>query len=269
MSRMLFEIDAHGRIAALPTTTALPEGAYTTLRTYAGTRVLRFESHVARLSSSAAALPGAPARLAAERVREGLAAALASACLPEARVRLTFAPPRLFASLLPFEPLAEQCYAQGVACVTVPLRRQAPHAKDTRFLASADAARATLPADVHEGLMVDERDGALLEGLSSNFFALCAGVLRSEPERVLHGVTRAIVLELGATLAPVRLQAVRRGELGEVSEAFLTSVSRGVLPVVRIDGRPLGDGRPGTLTRALRAAFDELAQREARDLRAG
>ncbi len=269
MSRMLFEIDAHGRIAALPTTTALPEGAYTTLRTYAGTRVLRFESHVARLSSSAAALPGAPARLAAERVREGLAAALASACLPEARVRLTFAPPRLFASLLPFEPLAEQCYAQGVACMTVPVRRQVPHAKDTRFLASADAARATLPADVHEGLMVDERDGALLEGLSSNFFALCAGVLRSEPERVLHGVTRAIVLELGATLAPVRLQAVRRGELGEVSEAFLTSVSRGVLPVVRIDGRPLGDGRPGTLTRALRAAFDELAQREARDLRAG
>jgi branched-subunit amino acid aminotransferase/4-amino-4-deoxychorismate lyase len=82
-------------------------------------------------------------------------------------------------------------------------------------------------------------------------------------------VTRGIVLELGAGLRPLRLAPVTLAELPRVDEAMLTSVSRGVLPVVRIDGTTLGDGRPGPVTRALREGLDQLVAREARDLRAG
>jgi branched-chain amino acid aminotransferase len=265
---VLYEIDTRGHAQACLPHTVVPDGAYTTLRTYGGFGVLRLERHVARLSESAA-LQGRPGTLDPQRVRLGLLAALQAARLPEARLRVTFAPPRLLVATAEFEALPADLYEQGVACATLALRRDAPHAKDTRFLSRADAARAALPPGAHEGLMVDAQDGAILEGLSSNFLALCAGELRTEPERVLHGVTRGIVLELGAGLRPLRLAPVTLAELPRVDEAMLTSVSRGVLPVVRIDGTTLGDGRPGPVTRALREGLDQLVAREARDLRAG
>ena len=106
-------------------------------------------------------------------------------------------------------------------------------------------------------------DGSVLEGLSSNFFAVRDGVLRTEEGRVLQGVTRALVLEMAEGLLPVDRTAVRMDDLGALAEAFITSVSREVLPLVRIDGKPLGDGRPGSRTRALIAAFTALARREA------
>ena len=123
---------------------------------------------------------------------------------------MTFAPPELFASVEPFEPLPESLYEDGAWCVTVPLRREEPQAKDTRFLASAQGAYRDLPAGVHEGLLLGE-DGALLEGLSSNFFAVVDGVLRTEDARALHGMTRALVLELARGVVPVSLRGHPQG----------------------------------------------------------
>src|SRR5216683_2563278 len=100
----------------------------------------------------------------------------------------------------------------GASCVTVPLRRERPQAKDTRFLSPAQGAYRDLPAGVHEGLLVGE-DGALLEGLSSNVFAVMDGVLRTEDARALHGTTRGFVLELARGLVPVSLEAVKKSEL--------------------------------------------------------
>lgn len=239
----------------------LPAGGYTSLRTYGGHRVLRLVQHVKRLEESVA-LQGLPVTLDPTRVRTVLATALAATRHPESRVRLTFAPPRLFVSVEPFEPLPEALYREGVAAVTLSLRRENPHSKDTRFIATARGAYSALPEGAHEGLLVAE-DGSVLEGLSSNFFAVREGVLRTEEGRVLRGVTRALVLEMAEGLLPLERTAVRKDDLGAVAEAFITSVSREVLPVVRIDGKPLGEGRPGPKTRALIAAFTALAQREA------
>jgi branched-subunit amino acid aminotransferase/4-amino-4-deoxychorismate lyase len=85
--------------------------------------------------------------------------------------------------------------------VTVPLQREEPQSKDTRFLSSAQGAYRDLPAGVHEGLLLGE-DGALLEGLSSNLFAVVDGVLRTEDARALHGTTRALVLDLAREWSP-------------------------------------------------------------------
>jgi branched-chain amino acid aminotransferase len=247
--------------------TALPQGAYTTFRTYGGNRVLRLDQHLRRLEESVA-LQGQPvARLDALEVRTALREALAAEGrgVAESRVRLTFASPSLFASIEPFEPLPPELHREGAWCVTVPLRRENPHAKDTRFLEAASGAYESLPPGVQEGLMLAE-DGAILEGLSSNFFAVRKGVLRTEEECALLGVTRSLVLEVAAGLVPVEASAVRRAELGEVSECFITSVSREILPVVRIDERTIGDGRPGPITRGIMASFADLVAREAEPL---
>src|ERR1700674_5492398 len=87
----------------------LPQGAYTTLRTYdGGRRVLRLAHHLARLCESAG--PSHGARFEERKVRAGLAQALKASVPGEARLRLTYAKPRLFVAVEPLEPLPEALY---------------------------------------------------------------------------------------------------------------------------------------------------------------
>ena len=254
----------HARESLAASSAALPEGAYTTLRTYGRRRVLRLDRHLARLEESVA-LQGRPGALDAGWARAAIAAALDATGFPESRLRLTFAPPRLFVATEEFQPLPRTLYETGVACVTVELERENPHAKDTRFIATAQGAYSRLPVGVEEALLV-AADGSLLEGLSSNFFAVLGAALRTEAERALLGITRSLVLEAAAPVLPLEPCAVRRADLPRVSEAFVTSVSREVLPVVRIDGRPVGDGRVGPRTKAVIERFAALVEREAEPL---
>ncbi len=243
---------------------ALPAGAYTTLRTYRTSRVLRIDDHVARLEASVAA-QGNPARLEGATVRRAIAGVLSAAGFPESRLRITFAPPRLFLSIEPFTTLPDAFYREGVACTTLPLRRDNPLAKDTRFIAQALGAYRTLARDVHEGLLVSD-DGVLLEGLTSNFFAVKNGALLTHEGGVLPGITRSLVLELARPLVQVFLVPVRKQDLPDLDEAFLTSASRGVLPVVRIDDTAIGQGRPGNLSMELMRRWQSLVEREAEDV---
>jgi branched-chain amino acid aminotransferase len=254
----LLPLGRHESLAAA--SAALPAGAYTSLRTYGGRGVVRLDAHFRRLEESTA-LQGRSGAVDAAAARRAIAGALDATRHDESRLRLTFAPPRLFVAVEPFTPLPARLYAEGVACVTLAIRRDNPHSKDTRFIATAEQAYARLPEGVEEGLLVAD-DGALLEGLSSNFFAISGGELRTEEERVLAGVTRSLVLEVAERLLPVRRAAVFKDELSLVDEAFVTSVSREVLPVVRVDGRALGDGRVGPKTRTILEAFDALVERE-------
>ena len=254
----LLPLGRHESLAAA--SSALPAGAYTSLRTYGGRGVLRLDAHFRRLEESTA-LQGRSGAVDAATARRAIAGALDETRHDESRLRLTFAPPRLFVAVEPFTPLPARLYAKGVACVTLAIRRDNPHSKDTRFIATAQQAYARLPEGIEEGLLVAD-DGALLEGLSSNFFAISGGEMRTEEERVLAGVTRSLVLEVAERLLPVRRTAVLEGELSLVDEAFITSVSREVLPVVRVDGRALGDGRVGPKTRVILEAFAALVERE-------
>jgi branched-chain amino acid aminotransferase len=254
-------VGRHESLAASSAT--LPNGAYTTLRTYHGRRVLQLPRHLDRLNESIA-LEGGEGMVDCRAVRAALSAVLDATSWPQTRLRLTFAPPRLFLAAEPFVPLSAAVYQSGVDCLTVPLHRENPHAKDTRFIATARAAYGRLPAGIEEGLLVEK--GSVLEGLSSNFFGVVDGVLRTEEERVLLGVTRSSVLELADGLFPVDRRAVRLAELPRASEAFLTSVSRELLPVVRIDGRAVGDGRVGPVARGLGERFAALVAREAEKL---
>jgi branched-chain amino acid aminotransferase len=238
----------------------LPPGAYTSLRTYHGDRIVRLGQHIQRLIESVL-IQGHAASLDEADVRRLLGKALKASNNPESRLRLTFAPPSLFVSVEPLEPLPESYYRDGVWCVTIPLRRDHPDAKDTRFIATASEAYRSLPEGAHEGLMVAE-DGSILEGLSSNFFAVLDGVLHTEDERALGGITRSIVLELCAGLVPVSLKAVRVADLPRVAECFLTSVSREILPVARVDAVIIGGGTPGPITTAVTERFRALVGRE-------
>jgi branched-chain amino acid aminotransferase len=241
-------------------TRGLPRGAYTTLRTHGGRGVVRLAQHVSRLNETSALLRSG-ASVSEATVRAVVREVLTATAHRESRLRITWAPPDLYVTVERFEPLPDRLYEEGVCCVTLDVHRENPHAKDTRFIVTATAAYGALPAGIHEGLLLGH-DGAILEGLSSNFFAVKAAILRTEEERALLGVTRSLVLDAAAGVLPVERRAVSQGDLGSVTEAFITSVSRGILPVVGIDAAAVGDGRPGPTTRELRRRFAELVARE-------
>ncbi|MCW1968072.1 MAG: aminotransferase class IV [Anaerolineae bacterium] len=247
---------------------ALPSGAYTTFRIYPPNRILRLNQHLTRLEDSLA-LMGHVRQLDRPLACDTIRAALRHADGAELRMRLTFAAApqsesQFFATIEPFTPYPAELYRQGVACMTVPLRRENPLAKSTAFNTTASAAYKTLPNEIHEGLMVAE-DGAILEGLSSNFFGILGNLrtLRTEEGRVLFGVTRALTLELAQAVLPVQRVAVNIADLAQLRECFITSVSREILPVVKINDQHIGDGTPGPITRELMQHLADLVAHEA------
>lgn len=245
----------------------LPDGTYTTLRTFAGDRFLRLDVHLDRLEDSAGVL-GKTLKLDREQLGRALAAALARADFPESRVRITIPldgeqSPDIYITVEPFEGMDPELYETGVRTITMLIARASPRAKATGFIVPSRTLKAGLPREIYEVLMVTG-DGQILEGFTSNFFAFVDGRLITAEEGVLEGITRSIVLELAEELFPVERRAPRLTEVTLFDEAFITSSSRGVVPVVVVNERVIGDGRPGPLTRRLRRRYDEYIKQAAR-----
>lgn len=242
----------------------LPGGGYTTFRTFGSNRVMQFDSHIARLEETAR-LAGKPVALPPEDVRAALRKALEHFPAAEKRVRITLDLEQQTGSVyIAVEELHVPSltdYQQGVRTVTRQAHRENPKAKLTNFINTAGSIRRDLPPGVNEALMVD--DGLILEGLTSNFFAILDGELWTAEEGVLSGLTRALVLEEAAAASlMVRLRPVAVADLPRVQEAFITSASRAVLPVVQVDDQIIGSGSPGTVTLDLLDRYQALIEAE-------
>ena len=103
----------------------------------------------------------------------------------------------------------------------------------------------------------------ILEGISSNFYAVLREVLRTAGAGVLEGVTRHIVLQAAAGVVPIDYHPVAVSDLTEVSEACITSSSREVMPVIQIDDQIVGAGQPGPITQTLLARYHAYLERDA------
>lgn len=128
--------------------------------------------------------------------------------------------------------------------------------KTVQLLPNVLAKERAVRAGAFEALLV--RDGVVTEGASANLFAVIGDVIRTHPadQRILPGITREIVLELCAEQGlPVSERPIALGELAEARELFLTATTIDVMPVVRVDARAVGNGRPGPIARRLHAAI--------------
>jgi branched-chain amino acid aminotransferase len=244
----------------------LPSGAYTTLRTYSHDQVIRLADHFERLSISAR-LTGLSLKLDDRKMRQAIRSIIDAFNIEQdIRLRITVdfshKPGAIYLAAERLHLPAVEAYRQGVAVVTCGLRRENPRAKLTDFIAPASTFRLSLPAGVEEALMVDS-EGRILEGLSSNFFAVRQSRLYTAGEGILTGITRTLVIDAANALAvPIQFQALYLNEIPEIQEAFITSASRGILPVRKVDQDLVGSGSPGEITCRLMTEFDRLIQRE-------
>lgn len=252
---------------------ALPAGAYTTLRTYRGEKALRLADHFQRLEQTAS-LAKRPIKLDQNVLRRFLRQSIhlyrserrQQEDVSDLRIRLTLdlevRPGDLYLAIQPLPPIPQEYYLHGVQAITCDLQRLLPEAKLTRFIDRSQHIRRLLTDGLNEAILVDNQ-GRLLEGLSSNFFAVLQGELRTAGEGVLAGITRSLTLECANKQhIPVRLEAVHRSALPELEEAFITSSSRGILPIRQLDEIEIGVECPGLLTRRLMQDFEEAIEEQ-------
>jgi D-alanine transaminase len=118
-----------------------------------------------------------------------------------------------------------------------------------------------LAADAGADEVVMFRDGFLTEGSSSNVFAVKGGILLAPTKNhlVLPGITYDVVMELAASKqVPVEVRAIAESEVRGADELWLTSSSKEVLAISRLDGKPVGTGKPGPVFRTVHQAFQEF-----------
>lgn len=249
------------------------DGVYDTWRTYAGLP-FAVALHVRRLAAAARALrlPAPEAPAVWERRTRLLAA---RNHLPDAAVRLTLtrgaagealapgrrATPTVLLTLRPLAPGLARQQRDGVAVVLLPFPRDVgPPWGERKLVGHASAVVGRMHAirrHAAEGLYVSP-GGKVTEGTSSNVFLVERGALVTPPlaTGVLPGVTRAVVMALArrARLV-VREEPVPVRRLALAAEAFVTASTVEILPIVRLDGRIVGRGAPGPITRMLQARY--------------
>lgn len=147
----------------------------------------------------------------------------------------------------------------GIAVITVPdIRWGRRDIKTVSLLPNALAKQAAKEAGAGEAWMIDP-DGTITEGSSSNAWIVTAEnvlVTRAASNLILNGITRLAVIEAaGGEKLRFEERAFTRDEALAAREAFVTSASAHVTPVVRIDGKEIGEGRPGPVAKALRKAY--------------
>lgn len=165
--------------------------------------------------------------------------------------------PTVVMTIRKFHPLAPEVRRAGVsACTREDLRWGRCDIKSVNLLANVLAREEAKKAGVFETILV--RDGFVMEGALSNVMAVQGGVVMTAPEgpRILSGVTRTVVLELAKKDdIEIEEQFIPVDLLYGADEVFLTGTTLEVLGVIRIDGKTIGSGQPGPITKTLAARW--------------
>ena len=167
--------------------------------------------------------------------------------------------PTVFAYATPLKyPPAEQV-ERGITAITAPdIRWLRCDIKAIALLPNAMLRSQALDADAAEAILL--RDGFMTEGAASNIFVVRGGRLMTPPKGplILPGVTRDLVLELArAHDVPCAEAAVSEAALRSADEIWMTSSTKEILAVTRLDGKPVGDGKPGSMHARLLALYKE------------
>jgi branched-chain amino acid aminotransferase len=181
--------------------------------------------------------------------------------------------PSIVVIVKPHVSPSREVFEAGVNVALVPIVRNHPGSvnpqiKSNNLLNNALAMQEAFRRGGFEGIMRNYR-GELAECTQSNLFLVKNGTAETPTidSGLLPGITREFLFEVGASLGiPVREAVLRDDDLFGADEAFLTSTTREIVPIVRVDGRQIGPGRPGPITRALLDGYRKQAQELTRAL---
>ncbi len=257
------------------------DGVFEGIRAYDG-RIFRLDEHIKRLERSARAI-----LLNLPLSHEELVAATVETCrangIEDGYIRLVVTrgvgdlgldprscpAPTVFIIAGDIQLYPEELYERGLSLITCSTRRNSPASldpgiKSLNYLNNILAKIECIHADASEGIMLTQA-GLVSECTGDNIFVVRGGKLITPPVEagILDGITRSAVIELAAdenitvheTLFPIT-------EIYGADECFLTGTAAELVPVVKVDGRIVGDGKPGPVTKRLLKRFRDLTRSE-------
>lgn len=252
------------------------DGVYEVVRIYGG-RLFLMDEHLERLRNGLAALRirygdvdriGEVAeRLMAEngiQQEDGALYIQATRGAPQKRAHAFpqgEIAPTIYISAYPHPRPSQDSFRDGVACITLSDTRWSRcDIKSISLLPNVLANQYAHENEAFEALFV--RDGVVLEGSHSNVFAVYDGALLTYPASnyILPGITRALVLEMAKELGiRAGLGPILEHRLFDADELFLSGTTTEVMPIVRVDGKVVGSGSPGPISRRLQEAYEARA----------
>jgi branched-chain amino acid aminotransferase len=147
-------------------------------------------------------------------------------------------------------------FGEGMKLILLDYRRHIPEVKTTFYLPSIVLFPKLKETGADEVLY--HHNGLISETTRANIFLIKQDKLITPSPGVLRGITRKHVIQVSRDLMPVEEREVKREELWESNEVFVTGTSKHVAPVVEVEGRIIGNGRPGEVTKAISGAYERL-----------
>jgi branched-chain amino acid aminotransferase len=253
-------------------------GLFETMRAYAG-KVFRLDNHLNRLEDSAELLG---LSIEGMELKGAVMDTIKANRLGNARIRITISPGKgainadmgtckkntVLVVAEKYIPCTQKVYRDGFRAVTSSFRRNSlsllAGLKSTSYLMSVMARQEAKKAGADEAICLNEK-GLLAEASMSNIFVVTDGRLRtpSLESGILPGITRQTVLELASRMGISNFEDdIEPDELYKAKEAFLTSSLLEIMPLTGIDDKCINDGRVGSITKKLMAAYKQLVSTE-------
>ena len=261
---------------------------YETVRTHGG-RAFLLERHLERLRESAGAL-----EITLDVTNEELAArveeTLVAAGNAESSIRIVVSAgvgsidyragsasrPTVVVIVRPLPEYPDSLYLEGARAVIVPMMRATrggldPRIKSSNLLTNVLALREAQRQKAYEAIMLNP-EGAVAEGSMSNVFVVAKSVVRTAPlsAGILEGITRELTIEVAREKGlTVEERAFKPEALLAANEVFITASARQIVPIVQVDKTRIGNGKPGSVTRTLIAAYKEKVRKLIREKEEG
>jgi branched-chain amino acid aminotransferase len=255
------------------------DGVFEGIRAYNG-KVFMLDEHLDRLYDSAKSI-WLTIPLTKEQMRDAILQTLRANKLRDAYIRVVVSrgegdlgldprkcpKPNIVIITDRIELFPEELYERGIEMVTVSVRRNSPQAlnpniKSLNYLNNILAKIEAINAGKPEGLMLT-LDGYVAEGTGENIFIVKRGELFTPPAYmgILKGITRQVVMKLAQEEGiPVHEAVLTLHDVYIADECFLTGTGAEIIPVVKLDGRVIGDGVPGPMTKTLIQKFRQYTQ---------
>jgi branched-chain amino acid aminotransferase len=255
------------------------DGVFEGIRAYNG-KVFMLDEHLDRLYDSAKSI-WLTIPLTKEQMRDAILQTLRANKLRDAYIRVVVSrgegdlgldprkcpKPNIVIITDRIELFPEELYERGIEMVTVSVRRNSPQAlnpniKSLNYLNNILAKIEAINAGKPEGLMLT-LDGYVAEGTGENIFIVKLGELFTPPAYmgILKGITRQVVMKLAKEEGiPVHEAVLTLHDVYNADECFLTGTGAEIIPVVKLDGRVIGDGVPGPITKTLIQKFRQYTQ---------
>lgn len=255
------------------------DGVFEGIRAYNG-KVFMLDEHLDRLYDSAKSI-WLTIPLTKEQLKEAILQTLRANKLKDAYIRVVVSrgegdlgldprkcpKPNIVIITDKIELFPEELYERGIEMVTVSVRRNSPQAlnpniKSLNYLNNILAKIEAINAGKPEGLMLT-LDGYVAEGTGENIFIVKRGELFTPPAYmgILKGITRQVVMQLAKEEGiPVHEVVLTLHDVYTADECFITGTAAEIVPVVKLDGRVIGDGVPGPITKTLIQKFRQYTQ---------